>query len=106
MSRLMEGKVVSTESIPYSFYSSTTKGPTPPGNTPNTANMRFAIILACAALSTAAAVNPLVKRRDCEENCRGTFDANGGGTCGDVDECITNYCGCIDEGKDVSRSTV
>lgn len=64
--------------------------------------MRLAVILACATLSTTAAANPLVKRALCEENCRGTFKANGGGECGDVDECIANYCGCVDEGKDVS----
>lgn len=68
--------------------------------------MRFAIILACASLSTAAMVNPIVKRNDpavCNENCEGSFEANGGGKCGDVDECKTNCNACGDDGMDVSR---
>ncbi len=72
--------------------------------------MRFAIILACTTLSTAAVVNPkpLVKRLDpdevnCTDNCEGTFKANAGGECGDVDECISSCNGCYDSSMDVSR---
>lgn len=64
--------------------------------------MHLSIVLAIVGVASAAATGPNIWKRDfCADNCSGSFDANGGGDCANVEMCTNNCHACSAKSMDV-----